>query len=261
MPLAILPEARRIIVPVLAWWLVQAAPPLLADHLTGLDITGVAANAGPWSWPPDSEYSWISHRFPSASTWHSWRLHPGTDAGIRFQTSQAYGALTSEFLMFNVPTALFSDGNGITLDNNERINMDMLRKKSGKTVLDLGSGSGVEPLVPLVNDVTMLAAGQNGWQTNNDGSYHLIYNTVGNCAGCQMIIHLYGTAIPVQADGDISGDGRVSVADILLLERHLAGLVTLTPGQKARADLAPPGQPDGTLTTADLYLLTRLALQ
>ena len=136
--------------------------------------------------------------------------------------------------------------------------MESLRKQSGQTITDLGSASGANPLVPLVQDVTTLTTGENGWQLNVDGTYHVIYNTVGNCSGCEMTLHFYGSALPVAADGDINGDGDVTIADILLAERYLFGLIQLTPGQIARGDLAPASQGDGALTIADVYRLIGL---
>jgi len=227
----------------------------MADHYAGLDITGVPDNNGPWSWPVDSPYSWLSHRFPDATIWHSWRLLPGSDGGFRFNQAQAPGELTSVFLMFNVPTAIYSVANGITIAADETINLLNLRRVSGNTVYDLGSGTGVNPEVPLVQDVTQLLPGESGWQVNPDGTYHLIYHTIGTCPGCEMVLHFYGNLLPVMADGDLNGDGRVNGADILLVGRQLLGLTTLTPGQVAHGDLAPAGQGDGVLTTADLVRL------
>jgi hypothetical protein len=232
-----------------------------SDHFAGLGLIGVPDNAGPWSWPVDSEFSWISHRFPAATIWHSWRLHPGFDGGILFESEQPPEFLTSRFLMFNIPTTIFSAGNGLTLAGNEDIDMRNLRKKSGQTINDLGSGGGINPIVPLVQDVTTLAAGENGWQLNVDGTYHLVYNTAGNCSGCEMVLHFYGSALPVIADGDINGDGNVTIADVLLAERHSFGMTQLTSGQIARGDLAPPDQGDGILSIADIYRLIRLVGQ
>jgi len=226
-----------------------------------MEIIGVPASAGPWSWPVDSEYSWLSHRFPAATTWHSWRLHPGADGGIQFGSAQPSGYLTAEFLMFNISTTIYSTGNGVTINANETVNLDNLRRLHGNTVYDLGSGAGADPVIPLVPDVTQLLAGENGWQINPDGSYHVIYNTVGNCAGCEMLLHFYGNLLPVTASGDINGDGHVNVADILLAERHVFKSIPLTAGQIARGDLAPAGNGDGVLTIADIYLIIGLYQQ
>jgi hypothetical protein len=224
-----------------------------------MEIIGVPVNAGPWSWPVDSEYSWLSHRFPAATSWHSWRLHPGTDGGILFGSAQPTGTLTAQFLMFNVPTTIYSTGNGVTIDANETLNFDNLRRLHGNTIYDLGSGAGADPTIPLVPDITLLPPGENGWQINPDDTYHVIYNTTGNCPGCEMLLHFHGTLLPVTANGDINGDGNVNVADILLAERHVFESAPLTAGQIARGDLAPAGNGDGVLTVADIYRIFDLA--
>jgi len=229
-----------------------------ADHLGSLGITGVQTPAIVGSWPSNSKYSWLSHRFPGAGSSHSWRLHPGSDGGILFGLPQPSGSLTAEFLMFNIPTTIFSVGSGVTVNANEDINMDNLRKLAGQNVTDLGSATGANPVVPLVPDITALAAGENGWQLNADDTYHVIYNTQGSCADCEMILHFYGNIIPVTADGDINGDGNATITDVLLAERYLLGLTQLTPGQIAHGDLAPATQSDGILTVADVHRLINL---
>ena len=58
-------------------------------------------------------------------------------------------------------------------------------------------------------------------------------------------------------DGDINSDTVLSVADILLLLRHLLGESLLPPAQELEADLAPSGNPDGQLNAGDLVVLQR----
>ncbi len=232
-----------------------------ADHFVALGIVGVPAAAIVGSWPVNSNYSWLSNRFPDASISHSWRLHPGSDGGIVLANAQPYGALTAEFLMFNVNTALYSTEVGITIDSSETVNLDKLIRQAGNNVFSLGSASGANPLVPLVQDITLLAPGENGWQLNPDGSYHLIFNTVGTCPDCDMKIHFYGSAIPLNADGDVNIDGNVDITDVLLAERYLHGLTTLTPEQLAHGDLSPSGQGNGILSVDDVYLLYKLIQQ
>ncbi|MFK7975627.1 MAG: hypothetical protein AB8C02_05795 [Halioglobus sp.] len=57
--------------------------------------------------------------------------------------------------------------------------------------------------------------------------------------------------------GDVNNDGLVDVADILLLQRHLRGLITLDAAASDRVDLYPAGTPDGVLDVSDLLALTR----
>ena len=44
--------------------------------------------------------------------------------------------------------------------------------------------------------------------------------------------------------GDINGDGNVSGSDVLLVKRYIAGAMTLTPDQLARADVNNDGKVD-----------------
>jgi hypothetical protein len=60
-------------------------------------------------------------------------------------------------------------------------------------------------------------------------------------------------------DGDVNGDGKVDVADVIMVERYLLGLGTLTPDQLAAADIAPPGG-DGVVNLADLVVLEQRVL-
>jgi hypothetical protein len=61
-------------------------------------------------------------------------------------------------------------------------------------------------------------------------------------------------------DGDINADAALTVADLLLLQRHVFGLSPMTPAQQAEADLAPWGSSDGVLNAGDLVVLQRRLL-
>jgi len=58
---------------------------------------------------------------------------------------------------------------------------------------------------------------------------------------------------------DVDGDTALTVADLLLLQRHLNGIIALDPGQTHRADVYPAGG-DGVLNVADLLRLQVLQL-
>jgi Putative Ig domain len=60
--------------------------------------------------------------------------------------------------------------------------------------------------------------------------------------------------------GDINGDGRVDLADVILAQRIALGLMTPTAQQKAAADVAPLGDPDGVIDASDVALILRKAL-
>jgi hypothetical protein len=64
--------------------------------------------------------------------------------------------------------------------------------------------------------------------------------------------------------GDITGDGKVDAADVLIVTRIVLGLRTVSAGEMAIIDVAPlvngiPA-PDGLITAGDLLIITRMAL-
>jgi subtilisin family serine protease len=59
-------------------------------------------------------------------------------------------------------------------------------------------------------------------------------------------------------NGDIDGNGTVDVADVLRLQQYLNGARTLTNIEIARGDLYPTSSGDGQLTLSDLLLLEKL---
>jgi hypothetical protein len=73
-----------------------------------------------------------------------------------------------------------------------------------------------------------------------------------------------GLSSPPQPDGDITLDGAVNVADILLGQQVLGGTATLTPLQLVHGDVAPlvsgTPAPDGLFTLGDLLVIQRKAL-
>ena len=70
----------------------------------------------------------------------------------------------------------------------------------------------------------------------------------------------YNNYMALPRDGDVNANGEVNVADQLILMRHINGLTVLTDAQKARVDLYPATAPDGKLTIQDLLLLQRRVL-
>ncbi|MDX1253451.1 MAG: putative Ig domain-containing protein [Gammaproteobacteria bacterium] len=68
------------------------------------------------------------------------------------------------------------------------------------------------------------------------------------------------TSRPTLATGDVTSDGIVDVRDVLLTERFALGLATPTAAQKAAADVAPAGNPDGVINAADVARIRLKAL-
>jgi hypothetical protein len=69
--------------------------------------------------------------------------------------------------------------------------------------------------------------------------------------------YLISVTVP---DGDVNGDGAVNVADLLLTIQHVSNARTLTALQAARADLYPPGMPDGVVNVSDLIRVQQLVI-
>ncbi|TDJ46032.1 MAG: peptidase S8 [Gammaproteobacteria bacterium] len=58
--------------------------------------------------------------------------------------------------------------------------------------------------------------------------------------------------------GDANDDGKVDGIDLLMMQRHLIGAITLDTAAFLRCDLYPAGSPDGALTVSDLLALQAL---
>ena len=187
---------RLLLASTLSACLLWIALPASASSFTQLTIVGDDSLPGIiGGYSTNSNFSWMFHAFPDNTSGFSWTLGPGADYGIQFGQAQNSGDMTGIRLMFNQNTSFFSTGTGISIDNSNVIDMSNLRMWQSGDVIDVGSGSGFSTLVPLVADISLLAAGENGWMLNTDSSYHLIYNTRGTCDTCNLTMHLYGMAV------------------------------------------------------------------
>lgn len=172
----------------------------LSVQAASINILTIESGLGPGivgSYSLNSMFSWIEHRYPGTTSGHSWTLAPGTDEGILLGQAQPNHDITANRLMYNMPSWLYSVGNGITINEDESINFQNLRLYWGGTILDLGNAPGYTAAIPRLTDFSELSATSNGWVLENDGIYSLIFHTAGLCDGCELTIHLYGTAQPV----------------------------------------------------------------
>ena len=62
------------------------------------------------------------------------------------------------------------------------------------------------------------------------------------------------------ADGDVTGDGNLNVADLLIMQRIVLGIITPSTIALAHGDLYPPSSPDSILNISDLILLSQMIL-
>ncbi|MEK7207641.1 MAG: hypothetical protein AAB134_07155, partial [Pseudomonadota bacterium] len=68
------------------------------------------------------------------------------------------------------------------------------------------------------------------------------------------------SAPAVIPDGDLNGDGRIDVGDLVIQMRIVQELVTPTAEQAIRGDVHPPGAPDGVIDLRDYLRLQRTIL-
>ncbi|WP_372521443.1 hypothetical protein [Sulfuricaulis sp.] len=174
--------------------------PCSAQSVTGLTIDGTTSSGIVGEFALTSQFSWFHHVIIDPPG-HSWMFGPGSMGGIVFGTEQPMGEMGGWYIMYNQPAILFSAAGGITIDSNNTIDMSNLLFSQAGTVYDLGSGSGYNTLVPLVSDISFLGAGQNGWMINPDGTYYLIYNSIGLGPTSTSTVHLYGSVVAIPLPG------------------------------------------------------------
>lgn len=174
-------------------------PASSAQTITGLTIEGTTAPGIVGEYSLNAEFSWFHHLISPPG--HSWMFGPGSMGGIVFGVEQSMGQMGGWFTMYNQPAVLFSAPGGIGIDANNTIDMSNLRLSQAWTEFDLGSGSGYGTFVPLVSDISLLAAGENGWMINPDGTYYLVYHSVGLGSTTTSAVHLYGSVLETPLPG------------------------------------------------------------
>lgn len=108
------------------------------------------------------------------------------------------------------------------------------------------------------NSAGLLGSGGDIFKTLAIGT-HTITATVldSKGAGPKTLAAVQITISGIVRNGDINGDGRVDVADALLMQQYLTGSKVLTSTEIARGDMYPLAAGDGELTIADLLLLEK----
>jgi hypothetical protein len=169
-----------------------------AGSIAMLTIDGMLGPGDAGSYPVDALFSWSEHRYPGETVGHVWTLAPGTDGGIFLAQAQpSKGGMTAKRDMYNMPSWFYSVGNGITINADESLDFENFRMSWGGTILDLGNVPGYSASIPKLADISQLSGTSNGWVLQNDGTYNLIFRSAGLCDGCELTVHLHGTAHPV----------------------------------------------------------------
>ena len=83
--------------------------------------------------------------------------------------------------------------------------------------------------------------------TGTVGTGNLLTVTAGGAVAKQVEVVIYG---------DINGDGRISNADIVLMQKHILGIQTQSGASLAALDI----NRDGSVTNRDLVLLQKHVL-
>lgn len=166
-----------------------------------------------------------------------------------------------EFAMNNGSTTTVADGRNQATGNGQSqpgsstallvatayLNVPFSLNLQGTMPFSLISGQ-----LPL--GLSLSSEGQINGTPSQLGDSHFVYSNVSGQTVAAISVVTQGTP------GDINGDSVIDVADIVLLKRHVLGMVSLSAAQAALADLSPSGSPDGVLDMADVQRLVRMAL-
>lgn len=235
------------------------APPARAlDVATFLGIEGALGPGGFGNYPLDADFSWISHRFPGSASAHIWTLAPGSDGGVIMNTAQpGQSQITAARAMYNVPSWLFSVADGIPFDPHaQTFDFTNIRLHWGEDIYDFGFGSTRPGQVPHVAS-PQDAQSANGWWLDAQGKYHLVFRGDGQCAGCELTVHLTGQMTSLLL-GDIAPkaapDGLVDVADLMRLVRLAAVLEMPSDQELLSADI----NGDAVIDIRDVLAMTEM---
>lgn len=92
------------------------------------------------------------------------------------------------------------------------------------------------------------------------GTYTFEYTVKDDTGATAAAIGQLVVVRAAQGSGDVNADGKVDLADVILAQRIALGQIAGTAQERAAADVAPPGEPDGVIDAADVARILRKAL-
>ena len=148
-------------------------------------------------------------------------------------------------------TVQMSAGDTLTFDYyySSENNYDWYRFKANGTEVQKLSGTGMSDFASYTYTAASDGAYTFEWSYSKDIS-------VNGGSDCVKIDNVAFSGDAGMADGDVDGDGIVSVSDALLAMRGAMGTITLTASQLAHADL----DGDGTVTASEALAIMRMAM-
>ena len=148
-------------------------------------------------------------------------------------------------------TVQMSAGDTLTFDYfySSENNFDWYRFKANGTEVQHFSGTGMSDFASYTYTAASDGAYTFEWSYSKDSS-------VNRGEDCVKIDNVAFSGDAGMADGDVDGDGIVTVSDALLAMRGAMGTITLTASQLAHADL----DGDGTVTASDALAIMRMAM-
>ena len=148
-------------------------------------------------------------------------------------------------------TVQMSAGDTLTFDYfySSENNYDWYRFKANGTEVQKLSGTGMSDFASYTYTAASDGAYTFEWSYSKDIS-------VNGGNDCVKIDNVAFSGDAGMADGDVDGDGIVSVSDALLAMRGAMGTITLTASQLAHADL----DGDGTVTASEALAIMRMAM-
>lgn len=181
----------------------------------------------------------------------------GNESGFSNEVSKSFQSSPSTYLITatagNGGTLTFLGGATVSQATNQTSTISTVQVNQGASqALAITPTSGFGTTAVVVDGVSVGAVA--GYTFSNVTANHTIAATFAPTSSSVA-----------SGKGDVDGDGRISVADVLIVLRSVVNSQELTPAQKARADVWPldaAGNPvgDGTITINDAITLLRRAV-